>query len=182
MATKYLITNPVGVDKPIQALQILFDEISWIDTAYGRAFRNIRQNESGKDSYYPCVYIGADQYLECIPDNLTDGNSVFFISKNQRYLNATAFESEIGAVFFVNLAKAKPLAAHRAIEEVKADVLTKLVAKQQKEFVLVLDEIEALETFEDCYREYSYKEISQLASMHPFAIFRINFTINYNNC
>lgn len=181
MATKYLIDEPKGVDKPIQALQVLFDELAWIDTSYGRTFRNVRQDETGKNFFAPYVYTGNDQYLECIPDKLTDGNSVFFIAKDQKLINKSAFETEVSAVFFIDLRTAFPSLEHRAIENAKMDVADKLAAAVSKDFTLIENEIEILENFEDCYREYSYKEMNQLATMHPYAIFRINFTINYRN-
>lgn len=180
MATQYLINGPTGIDKPIQAMQIILDAVDWLDMSYGKSFR-LAKIMDNKIQYFPAVYTGSDMYKELVPDQY-DGNSIFFIAGNQKLLNFAAYEANISAVVFVDLRDVDE-ATHRAVETAKKEIMDKLINTPSSSYTIVRDEIEIEDNFEDVYKEYSYKELSQLATMHPYAIFRINFTIHYrNNC
>ena len=61
--------NPVGIDKPIQRLQVaLGDNIDWLDKNFGRCFKT-ENTESRK--YTPEIYIGDSEYIDTFPDDLT---------------------------------------------------------------------------------------------------------------
>ena len=68
-----LLTDPVGVDAPIQELQAeLKNGLEWLQKSFGRAYigRTIRGN--GKLYQYPAIYIGDSEVYDASPnDNLT---------------------------------------------------------------------------------------------------------------
>ena len=109
-----LLTNPVGVDAPIQELQIeLKDNLPWLQKSFGRAYigRTLRSN--GKLYQYPAIYIGEREVYDASPnDNLT-AYSFFEVEgayNSQDYENSGVsgtnnYEASVSLVIWGNLEK-----------------------------------------------------------------------------
>jgi len=186
---RHTITNPVGVDKLCQALQSDFAALEWLDTAYGRAFRNARGADGNVD-YYPAVFInmGTGNYMELTPDINRDGNSVFFYAEQPTSYDALSqwsqLSTEVNAVLFADLRKVRPMASHRAVEEMKHDILQVLM--DNKSPVYNIDKTQGFtfyEDFDSVYENYSYRELQKaVVNLAQYAVLRVRFTAKLNNC
>lgn len=170
--------NPVGVDILIQRLQKhLHDRllVTWgLQSAdyvsYARCYRNRRA-----DGYAAEWYEGDGEYKDVYYDDTKAAVSFFGIGNRTK---ATLGEEvSIHLVFFVNLAKLKPLIAHRADEEVRKDVRDLIGSG------LYGCEIDSVEMWlENCLKEYpstlssisTTKNGSVIMDTHPAHCFRIN--------
>lgn len=172
-------TSPAGIDWYIQNLQTLLHsrlktEWNMGDTAYkayGRCYRN-----KTDDGYTAENYEGSGEYREVYWDDSLTALSFFGISGQMRREVNT--EADIHLVFFVDLAKAKPLISHRADEEVRSDVLA-VLGKSAHGFTITGTEL----WLENVLREYPGSRRDnrlKAVDMHPIHCFRINMTLIYN--
>lgn len=179
-------TVPVGIDIPIQKLQIkLHDGLlkKWgIDplvavqneqyVAHGRCYRNKTEN-----GYRADLYTGNGDYVPLGWDDAKSAVSFFGMGTNESK-QPTGVKANVHLVFFVNLSKLKPSVAHRADEEVRLDVLGLLMPAVPFGFTLM-----GTETSVDMVlKEYpaSYKGGTLAAvDMQPVHCFRLNFELTY---
>jgi hypothetical protein len=174
-------TNPVGLSKKVQDMQTyLHGQLlkKWnLETTpnvyhcHGLCYRNRRAG-----GYIAEVYVGNDEYKEVYWDDALHAISFFGVSERFEFEEQST--SDIHLVFFVNVAKLKPTIAHRADEEIRADVESVF---QGGAFGFELEDTELW--LENVLREYQASLISQDAlgneklkyvDMHPVHCFRIN--------
>lgn len=184
-----IITDPVGIDVPIRKLQEklhrelmvkwgldpLVAEENILYKSYPRCYRNRKGN-----GYVAEVYTSSSQYSEVYWDDNLNALSFFGIGNSVK--NGMAEKAEVHLVFFVNLAKLKPLLTNRADEEVRLDVLNTV---QKFNFGFTYNGLDL--GIENVLREYpgSYRdERLRNVDMHPVHCFRLNFSLIYNknNC
>jgi len=186
MANNYLITNPVLADKVCQGLQAkVAEKVTWLDNTFGKCFRNIRKLENGRQAYYPAIYTQNREYLELIPDFDRLKNTLFFVvGKQTAKIQGTyaSISARVGLIVYVNLATAYSTKTHRALEDAKKDVFDAILSSISKDYSIDTDsDAEIVDSFEDVFAEFSYKEIEQMATMQPYAVFRLNFNVLFNN-
>jgi hypothetical protein len=163
-----MITNPVGIDSPIQTLQAQFLAHLFVGKTYssfGRAFLNERGGT------IPEVYIEANEYQEVLQDDTKDAVSFFTVDPDEEMnmLNASA---RVDIFFFVNLAKLFTH-THRAIEEVHI-----LVAQEIYKSPFQLTR---LVTGHDALKDFSVPR-PELMDMQPYYCFKFETTITYKLC
>jgi len=169
-----VITNPTGIDVRIRKLQEkIYNRLSWTDyNSYGRCYRNKAGN-----NYIAEVYAGANEYKEVYWDDTLTAISFFGVS--QTVVHKLGELADVHLVFFVNIAKLKPLLLHRADEEIRMEVMN-IVGRGLFGFTYT-----SIETgIENVLKEYpgSVRE-KRLATvdMHPIHCFRLNLKLAYNN-
>lgn len=65
-----LITNPVGIDQPIQQLQIaLKTEISWLEKVFPRAYVGRNERSKGNLEIFPAIYVGNSEVYKAVPND-----------------------------------------------------------------------------------------------------------------
>ena len=173
-------TDPVGIDVHVQKFQTwLHTQLlaKWgIDTAtykcYGRTYRN--QTDNG---YIAENYEGNNEYKEVYFDDTLTAIS-FFGVKPVNDFEIGRVLTELHLVFFLDLAKVKPLISHRADEEVQADIL-QACANGMYGF-----NIDSISTgIENVLREYPGSRRDdrlKFIDMHPRHCFRVNFLLQYS--
>lgn len=179
-------TNPTGVDYHVQQLQtalhtgllaawgIASDQYK----AYGRCYRN-----KTADGYVAENYEGSGEYREIYWDDSLSAISFFGITGQSRAAMGTGSEVDVHFVMFANLAKIYPAIAHRADEELRAQVQS-LIGANGNGFSYQGTEM----WLENVLREYSGSRRDdrlKAVDMHPVHCFRINLKLNYRpgrNC
>lgn len=120
--------KPVLLDKIIQDIQrALTDNLSWLDCAFGRAYKHIEHTESGKKLVYPVVYTGKGEYMSLLPNDNVGNFSWFDIYDPQEVAFSIPSRPQItleGAlVFWYDLSSIYEDSAFLYTEEIKDEVL-----------------------------------------------------------
>ncbi len=163
-----MITNPVGIDAPIQTLQAQF--LAKLFTgktyqSYGRAFLN------EKNGTIPEVYTGANEYQEVLLDDTLDAISFFTVSTVEEIQLQEAW-AKVSIYFFVNLSTLFSY-THRAIEEVHILVLREINFSPFQATRLI--------TGQESVKDFSIRR-PELLDMQPFYCFKFECSINYKLC
>jgi hypothetical protein len=87
-----LLSNPVGIDLPIQELQQeLATFCPWIEYVFGRAWMGMKQQNSEPNYLYPAVYSGGKDYYDASPNDNIVSQSFFYIDGDHR-VNSSEYE------------------------------------------------------------------------------------------
>lgn len=188
----YFLTNPIGIDSEIQKIQIKFrNDLVWLQTAFGRAFRQegtytSQQGEKvPKKYFYPEVYQKGREPISAMPnDNLK--SACFFYTNDHgkpvdyKMLSYNSYTYKTSVVFWMNLKKIDPNKDFRFTEELKQDVLDVL---RNCTSVVVL---EIFENWENVLNNYSqlgnFKQYSDNFKQYlkpPYSGFRIDFNLSF---
>ena len=172
-----------------QIQQGLVNGVQWLDVAFGRAQRIVKQAPSGRRYSVPCVYAGgwqnhgSNDYIEVSPDSEI-GNFSFFAIDDPQILSVgpgqKQFTTPFGLIVWFDCRRVFGEANNRNTELLKADVLR--VLNGRSGFALTQGHIETTRIFEQAvniYRGYSLDEVDNQFLMHPFGGFRIEGTLNY---
>jgi hypothetical protein len=166
----YTITNPKGIDFPIQKIQnYLFDKLNWGDIAvYGR----VHKNPSGQKGILLEAYIGHNEYKDVFTDD-TKNATIFFVEDDvHNSKEGIRFTTKIKIVFMVNLSKTFPSILHRA--DMEAEMTAIEIIRKRSGF-----SFEKLEKgIKQCLGEF-YTEGIKLNDMHPYHTFSITGEITY---
>lgn len=192
-----VIKNPVMLDRVIGEIQNgLIANLPWLDVAFGRSQR-LTKNMGGVKIITPNVYCGGwnghgeNDYIEVSPDAKI-GNFSFFEIDDPHTITAGPWAREIKSPFslivWFDLRTIYPNdITNRNTEYVKAQILKVL---QGRAFFqgypgwhltngrIVLNRI--YERAENIYRGYTLTEIDNQYLMHPFAGFRFDGLLEYD--
>ena len=185
-----VIQNPVMLDKIIGEIQAgLVSEVKWLDVAFGRAQR-LAKSMNGKTILTPNVYCGGwnghgeNDYIEVSPDSKI-GNFSFFEIEDPQTITAGPWAREIkapfGLIVWFDLTRVYNTASNRNTEKLKADILHVLNGRagwHLTEGRIMVTKI--YERAENIYRGYSLSEIDNQFLMHPFAGFRFDGILEFN--
>lgn len=169
-----LITNPQGIDFPIQyAQKIIYDDLTALWglglEGYGRVSKNERN-----DSVIPELKKQGKEYSGTL---LTSSNKFFFIkgSKSEG-LGGNYFKCKVEIYFILDLKKIKPNIAHRADQEVHKDVIHILSKCGFDSITEIIDtDLDTiLRDFKGAYGKNKYQDLE------PYHIFKVGVGINYN--
>ncbi len=184
-----VIPNPVMLDEVIAQIQTgLVDGLPWLDAAFGRAQR-LTKEISGKRIIVPNVFCGGwrghgpNDYIEVSPDAKI-GNFSFFEIDDPQTIDAGPWAREVRAPFslivWFDLTRVYDTASNRNTERIKADILRLLSGRtgwHLRQGRVAVNRI--YERAENIYRGYTLSEIDNQFLMHPFAGFRFEGTLEY---
>lgn len=185
--------NPVLLDKILQDIQTtLMEKLSWLNYAFGRAYKIIEHRPDGGKFVYPAVYNGNGEYVSLLPnDNL--GNFSWFDICDPQVIeqNIRQFTYKGAIIFWYDLSSIYPDANALYTEEVKNEIINVLTAKGFITTVGRLSISRVYENFENIYKgyalekiynnyQYSGEDIQELDKqffMYPYAGLRIEFDL-----
>lgn len=184
-----IIPDAVMLDRVIGEIQQgLVDNISWLDAAFGRAQR-LTKMQSGKRVIVPNVYCGGwnghgeNDYIEVSPDSKI-GNFAWFEVEDPQTIDAGPWAREVRAPFslivWFDLRRVYDSATNRNTERLKAEILHVLNGRagwHLREGRVSISSI--YERAENIYRGYSLSEIDNQFLMHPFAGFRFEGLLEF---
>lgn len=174
---------PIFTDKPISEMQdALISKLTWLNHAFGRCQRLIALKDGG-NYFYPGIHIESGQYINVFP-NSELGNFSFFhiidpqkIEFNQRSYNKVS--ANYALIFWLNLDKIFISSTERNTEVVKAQILQTLTRELYlKSGSITVNNI--YEQAENIYKGFSVKEIESQFLMQPYAGFRFEGEMIFN--
>lgn len=185
-----IINNPVMLDRVIgQIQQGLVENISWLNVAFGRAQR-LTKNVEGRSIITPNVYCGGwnghgeNDYIEVSPDAKI-GNFAFFEVEDPQTIEVSTWIRQITTPFalivWFDLTRVYGMPDNRNTEYLKAQILKVLNGRggwHLGDGRIVLNQI--YERAENIYRGYTLSEIDNQFLMHPFAGFRFEGTLQFD--
>jgi hypothetical protein len=175
------------LDKIIGEIQTgLAENLDWLDAAFGRCQR-ITKMVQGKRIVVPSVYtgrrFGPNDYLEVSPDAKI-GNFSFFEIDDPQTIDAGPWDRNITApfalIFWFDLTRVYDEASNRNTEYLKAQILRVLAGRTGWHLShgrILLNRI--YERAENIYRGYTLSEIDNQFLMHPFAGFRFEGLLEF---
>lgn len=188
--------NPVLLDKIIQDIQTkLKEKLTWLDYAFGRAYKLVQHQDNGGKFIYPAAYIGNSDYISLLPDDNYGNFCWFDIYDSQKVINVVQstpqFTISGAIIFWFNLDSIFSDNNAMYTEEIKDEIIRVLstpgIVKQTGK--LAINEI--YERFENIYSGYSIEKIynsyqysgqdiqslDKMFFMHPYSGLRFEFTI-----
>ena len=188
--------NPVLLDKIIQDIQTkLKEKLTWLDYAFGRAYKLVQHQDNGGKFIYPAAYIGNSDYISLLPDDNYGNFCWFDIYGSQKVINVVQstpqFTISGAIIFWFNLDSIFSDNDAMYTEEIKDEIIRVLstpgIVKQTGK--LAINEI--YERFENIYSGYSIEKIynsyqysgqdiqslDKMFFMHPYSGLRFEFTI-----
>lgn len=188
--------NPVLLDKIIQDIQTkLKEKLTWLDYAFGRAYKLVQHQDNGGKFIYPAAYIGNSDYISLLPDDNYGNFCWFDIYDSQKVINVVQstpqFTISGAIIFWFNIDSIFSDNDAMYTEEIKDEIIRVLstpgIVKQTGK--LAINEI--YERFENIYSGYSIEKIynsyqysgqdiqslDKMFFMHPYSGLRFEFTI-----
>ena len=174
--------DPAFADIQIQAIMKSLEEnLDWLDVAFGRAER-ITRMAGNKKIKIPAVYLGSDkdkfknEYLELAPDSRI-GNFSFFYMLEPETLRLQPYQqgyihAPFALIFWFDLRKVWESVNTRNLEFVKQQIVKCLNRQTRFTNHGRLELTRIYNTPEQIYREFTLDEIDNQFLMHPFAGFR----------
>lgn len=185
-----VISDPVMLDWVLGQIQAgLVEGVSWLDVAFGRAQR-LTKMQGGKKIVTPNVFCGGwnghgpNDYIEVSPDSKIGNFSYFEIDDPQTIEPgpwARTIKSPFALVVWFDLTRVYGKAADRNTEKLKADILHILGGRagwHLESGRITINRI--YERAENIYRGYSLNEIDNQFLMHPYAGFRFEGVLIYD--
>lgn len=188
--------NPVLLDKIIQDIQTkLKEKLSWLDYAFGRAYKLVQHQDDGGKFIYPAAYIGNSDYISLLPDDNYGNFCWFDIYDSQKITNVVQstpqFTFEGAIVFWFNLNSIFTDSDAMYSEEIKDEIIRVLSTPGIVKQTGRLEINEIYERFENIYSGYSIEKIynshqysgqdiqaiDKMFFMHPYSGLRFEFTI-----
>lgn len=175
-----LISNPVGLDKAIQEIQVVVATLPWLEKSFGRARIQPRKGIDGKIVREPMVYQGSKEYYPVLPNDALKSYS-FFKAKGVREFedvgdyNFTIYEKTIVELtFWVNLEAIDNTKNYYFTDDLIEEVKALLMVQPGAIIVSVVDE-DAREIF----KGYTLKEEQRDLLMYPYGAFKIELELRY---
>jgi hypothetical protein len=175
--------NPVGIDFEINNFQrLIYDYLTnkalfTKYECYHRAYVNEKDNGT-----IPEVYIGKNEYKECLMDDKFNVTSFFLISNTTNVSKGMA-TSDLSLIFQADIRKLYPNILHRADAEFQRDVIRSI------EHAALFERLKGIETgVRNVYSELdmpeTYLKKVKLDDMSNYHIVKFKFNISYNvlNC
>jgi hypothetical protein len=185
-----VIPEAIMLDKVIGEIQAgLVENITWLDAAFGRVQR-LTKKINGKTIVTPNVYCGGwnghgeNDYIEVSPDSKI-GNFAYFEVDDPQTIDAGPWARQVKTPFslvvWFDLTRVYNTASNRNTEKLKAEILHVLNGRAGWHLTggrIVINKI--YERAENIYRGYTLSEIDNQFLMHPFAGFRFDGLLGYD--
>lgn len=180
--TVQLLTDPIGLDKAIQDVQILLrDNLPWLQKSFGRAKKQPRKD--GKMiRREPMVYISNGEYYPTLPNDALTSYSFFRVVGSRDYDDAspaiyTLYETtRVDVIFWVNLKQLDLSIDNNSTEKYINESGKLLNSASGVDLIRIFDE-DAREIFEG----YTLKEEQRDLLMYPYAAWRFELELRYQN-
>lgn len=188
--------NPVLLDKVLQDIQdILCKKLSWLNYAFGRAYKLVEHRAEGSKFIYPAAYIGNGEYISLIPNDNFGNFSWFDIYDPQKVTQVVQslpqYTFSGALIFWYSVDSIYEDKTFINTEEVKEEILRVLTSPGLIKTIGTLTINEVFERYENIYRGYSLEkiynnydysgqniqDIDKQFFMYPYAGLRIEFTI-----
>lgn len=188
--------NPVLLDKIIQDIQTkLKEKLTWLDYAFGRAYKLVQHQDNGGKFIYPAAYIGNSDYISLLPDDNYGNFCWFDIYDSQKVINVVQstpqFTISGAIIFWFNLDSIFSDNDAMYTEEIKDEIIRVLSTPGIVKQTGKLEINEIYERFENIYSGYSIEKIynsyqysgqdiqslDKMFFMHPYSGLRFEFTI-----
>lgn len=188
--------NPVLLDKIIQDIQTkLKEKLTWLDYAFGRAYKLVQHQDNGGKFIYPAAYIGNSDYISLLPDDNYGNFCWFDIHDSQKVINVVQstpqFTISGAIIFWFNLDSIFSDNDAMYTEEIKDEIIRVLSTPGIVKQTGKLEINEIYERFENIYSGYSIEKIynsyqysgqdiqslDKMFFMHPYSGLRFEFTI-----
>lgn len=182
-----IIIDPVLADAVIADIQKgLKEKISWLDVAFGRAERIVKEM-NGRKLYLPAIYTGhdrvANEYLELSPDAKIGNFCFFWMLDPQRVIwrpnVQSTFKEPFALIFWFDLRKVYHGVDNRNIAALEAEILNVINGKFRIfKGAIRIDKVYHLA--ENIYKEFSLDAVDNQFLMHPYAGFRLEGELIYD--
>lgn len=179
--------SPVLLDKVMQDIQnALTEKLTWLDHAFGKAYKLVEYQQDGSKFVYPAIYNGEGEYISLLPnDNL--GNFSWFDIYDPQKITQVAQTSpqytvDGALIFWYRLDSIYGDKSVMYTEEIKDEILRILTTPGFITTPGRLTVTSVYERLENIYRGYTYQgEDIQNGEkqflMYPYAGIRIEFTL-----
>lgn len=188
--------NPVLLDKVLQDMQTtLLVKLSWLNYAFGRAYKLVENRPDGAKFIYPAAYNGNGEYISLLPNDNFGNFSWFDIYDPQKITQVVqslpqyTFSGAI--VFWYDLSSIYEDETVLHAEEVKDEIIRVLTTPGVITTTGKLTINNIYERFENIYKGYSIEkiynnydysgqniqDIDKQFFMYPYAGIRIEFTL-----
>jgi hypothetical protein len=187
MSEVYLKDNPELLDIIIGNIQQgLAENIGWLDKAFGRAERLVKNDPDGRTYYLPAVYIDGNEYEYVTPDS-NIGNFCFFWVSDPQEVDweaniSVGIKCPFSLIFWFDMRTVFNSADIRDKEQVKKQILDVLNGGfWLKKGSFRINRI--YELAENIYRGFSLAEIDNQYLMQPYCGFRFEGELSITeNC
>ena len=166
----HTITNPKGIDFPIQKLQTyLHDKLPWSDIEiYGRVF----ENPSKEKGFTLEAYTSKNEYKDVFMNDKKSAVIFFIEDKKHTTSEGIKFTNKLQIVFMVNLKKAYPSITHRADMESEIEAIE--LIRSRSNFSMT----EMEKGISSVFKGFNIDGI-KLSDMQPYHVFSINGDLTY---
>ena len=172
MNTPYYITNPIGIDKPIQGLQkYLTANLSWLTDSFGRAYKNI--DRDGK--FYPEVFNSDNEYINVLANDFVSGMSFFEVVNDFDKNIGLNYDTTVRLIVYVKLDKAKPSILNRADENIVQEVVNVI-----NNYANGFEFTKVVKGIKNVYRDYNLNFNEAIADTHPNFVCAFEMALNYD--
>jgi len=164
------VLYPSLADKVILDMQNgLADNLDWLSVSFGLTERRIKE-QNGKRYYYPAFYVGQDEYLSLLPDDMQRSYSFFYLEDTQEVTHSAGrpfwVSMPFSLVVWVDMRKAG-YADNRDTEVIKRDILRALLnGTHCKEGRFTINRI--YERPDNVFSNYTLDEVDNQYLMSPF--------------
>lgn len=188
--------NPVLLDRIIQDIQnVLTEKLSWLDIAFGKAYRLVEHRTDGDKFVYPAAYSGQGEYVSLLPNDNYGNFSWFDIYDPQIILaniqSRPQFTFKGALIFWYDLSKIYEDDSVLYTEEIKDEIISILTTpgfiKTGGQFTIdnIYERPENLYkgyAIEKIYNNFTYQgqdiqSIDKQFFIYPYAGLRIEFTL-----
>lgn len=186
-----IIPNAVMIDAAIGEIQQgLAAHLPWLDVAFGRAQKLVKELPNGRKITTPNVYCGGidghgkNDYTEVSPDAF-HGNFCFFWMDDPQQLEwepnvQMTQRAPVSIIFWFDLRRVFGTDTNRNTEYLKAQVLDVLNGRAGWLFNSGTIKINRIyEQAQNIYRGFSVEELDNQYLMHPYAGFRLDGILEY---
>lgn len=176
-----MISNPKGIDRPIQEMQQLFIDKLWtnIDMSKKQFNHRVFKNYNPKNGLiYPGLHVnGTRDYKNVVFDDKLTVLSWFDVANETNSVDGEQVTQNVGVFFAVNLVELYPNLFHRTEEEAHVDV-RKIMKLRASEF-----QIQGIVTNREAYGDFDTIPEIQKYNMNPWHVFRLNCNLSFTlNC
>jgi hypothetical protein len=189
-----LLTDPKGLDRIVQTLQVSLSGLPWLEKSFGRAYTQMRKTEeqvgmrSNDNIYFPAVYQGVSgDHVKDFEDLLVNDNLASYCffrcdedddSFEYSHLLENEFESQFSIIFWFDLDMINQSSLDKRLypfnNELKADIIE---AIENTIFETVGDRV-TIESItgnpREIFREYTIDIVEQQNLVYPSGGFRFN--------
>lgn len=159
----------------------LAGKLTWINNAYGRAYR-LSRIANQKEYVYPAIHLGNEQYLSVEPST-SHGNYLFFdvnpVSEIEWHRHSVSvIKGTIGLVVYGNLNVIYPNETARTVEFVKLAILKALASIPVEKSQFIPKSIS--ERWVDAFEGFTLEEVVSQYLMQPYFVLRFEIDVKFN--